>query len=73
MILTPHEVPGGNSGDMVNAGCITDITLDCITDITFVCIPKISLLSEFDTEHTGLVLLPHSQGEEGGEAGRRGV
>ena len=35
--------------------------------------PKISLLSEFDTEHTGLVLLPHSQGEEGGEAGRREV
>ena len=52
---------------------ITDITLDCITDITFVCIPKISLSSEFDTEHTGLVLFPHSQGEEGGEAGRRGV
>ena len=52
---------------------ITDITLDCITDITFVCIPKISLSSEFDTEHTGLVLFPHSQGEEGGEAGRREV
>ena len=52
---------------------ITDITFDCITDITFECFPKISLSSEFDTEHTGLVLFPHSQGEEGGEAGRREV
>ena len=52
---------------------ITDITFDCITDIIFECFPKISLSSEFDTEHTGLVLLPQSQGEEGGEAGRREI
>ena len=65
MILIPREAPYENSGELVTASCITDIT--------FGCIPKISLLSEFDTEHTGLVLLPHSQGEEGGEAGRREV
>ena len=65
MILTPREAPYENSGELVTASCITDIT--------FGCIPKIPLLSEFDTEHTGLVLLPHSQGEEGGEAGRREV
>ena len=65
MILTPREAPYENSGELVTASCITDIT--------FGCIPKISLLSEFDTEHAGHVLFPHSQEGEGDEAGKREV
>ena len=44
MILKPREAPYENSGELVTASCITDIT--------FGCIPKISLLSECLTQST---------------------